>query len=268
VAYHDVETANQGGQYRTSDGVDVETTSDTGGGYNVGWTQANEWLEYTVNVATAGNYTLTERVASGATTGSFRVEFNGVDKTGTISTPNTGGWQTYQNLSQTVSLSAGTQIMRIYFIGNDTNLNYVTLATAGGTTNLALGKSIAENGHTQTYAATNANDGNTTTYYEGAGFPSQLTVDLASAQTVSSVKIKLNPATAWGARTQTITILGSTDNVNFTTLKASAVYSFDPATGNVVTISFTSTSIRYVRVIITTNSGATAGQVAEFEIYQ
>ncbi len=267
VAYHDNETANQGGQYRTTEGVDIEATTDTGGGFNVGWTAANEWLEYTVNVATAGNYTLTERVASGSATGSFRVEFNGVDKTGAVAVPNTGGWQTWQTLSQTVSLSAGTQVMRIYFLGNDTNLNYVNFATSGGGGNLALGKAIAENGHTQVYVATNANDGNTATYWEGAGFTSLLTVDLGSAQSISSIKIKL-PA-GWGARTQTLSVLGSTDNVNFTTtLKASAVYSFDPATGNVVTITFTSTSTRYVRLSITANSGATAGQVAEFEIYQ
>jgi hypothetical protein len=51
-------------------------------------------------------------------------------------------------------------------------------------------------------------------------------------------------------------------------LKVSATYTLDPATGNVVTITFTSTSVRYVRLSITANSGATAGQVAEFEIYQ
>jgi len=133
VAYHDLETANQGGQYRPTEGVDIETTSDTGGGFNVGWTRTNEWIEYTVNVASAGNYTLVERVASGATTGQFRVEFNGVDKTGVVSVPNTGGWQTYQNLSQTVSLSAGVQVMRIFFTGNDTNLNYFTLTSGGAT---------------------------------------------------------------------------------------------------------------------------------------
>ena len=38
VAYHDTEKANQGNQYRPADGVDIEKTSDTGGGYNIGWT--------------------------------------------------------------------------------------------------------------------------------------------------------------------------------------------------------------------------------------
>ena len=55
VAYHDSDAGNKGGQYR-SDGVDIESTTDTGGGYNVGWVAAGEWLEYTVNVAVAGSY--------------------------------------------------------------------------------------------------------------------------------------------------------------------------------------------------------------------
>src|SRR5262249_48005314 len=49
--------------YRSTD-VDIETTSDTGGGYDVGWIAAREWLNYTVNVATAGTYTIDARVAS------------------------------------------------------------------------------------------------------------------------------------------------------------------------------------------------------------
>src|SRR4029079_14056714 len=41
VAYRDNSAANSGGQYRTSD-VDIEVTSDTNGGYDVGWTAAGE----------------------------------------------------------------------------------------------------------------------------------------------------------------------------------------------------------------------------------
>jgi hypothetical protein len=47
VAYHDTDTANNGGQFRT-DSVDIESTSDTGGGYNVGWTRTAEWIEYEI----------------------------------------------------------------------------------------------------------------------------------------------------------------------------------------------------------------------------
>ena len=48
---------NAGGAYRPTD-VDIETTADTGGGYNLGWVAAGEWLKYTVNVTAAGNYNL------------------------------------------------------------------------------------------------------------------------------------------------------------------------------------------------------------------
>src|SRR5262245_56268462 len=53
VAYHDNSPGNSGGQYRSGD-VDIEASSE--GGYDVGWTSAGEWLNYTVNVGWAGNY--------------------------------------------------------------------------------------------------------------------------------------------------------------------------------------------------------------------
>src|SRR6266568_1281928 len=73
IAYHDVDTTNNGGQYRTSEGVDIETTSDTGGGYNVGWTAAGEWMKYTVNVASSGKYNFDFREASNVTGGLFHL---------------------------------------------------------------------------------------------------------------------------------------------------------------------------------------------------
>ena len=98
VAYRDNSAGNSGGQYRASD-VDIEVTSDTGGGYDIGWVAAGEWLNYTVNVAAAGTYDITLRVASAGAGGTFHLEVNGVNKTGTLSVPNTGGWQTWKTLS-------------------------------------------------------------------------------------------------------------------------------------------------------------------------
>jgi len=53
-AYHDTDATNDGGAYRLTEGVDIEPTGDSGGGYDVGWTHGGEWMKYTVNVATAG----------------------------------------------------------------------------------------------------------------------------------------------------------------------------------------------------------------------
>ena len=140
--------------------------------------------------------------------------------------------------------------------------------TPGPGSNLAQGKSIVDNGHTGGFVATNANDGNTSTYWEGSGYPNLLTVDLGSATTVGSVRVKVNPNPVWAARTQNIEVLESTDNSTFNILVAAADYNFDPATGNQVTIEFTQLSTRYIRLSFTSNSEASNGQAAEFEVYE
>jgi hypothetical protein len=127
IAYHDTGTTNQGGQYRPAEGVDIEVCGDTGGGYNIGYVAAGEWLEYTVNVSGTGTYTIEARVAATATGKFFHIEFNGVDKTGNITVPNTGGWQNWTTVSATATLSAGIQVMRFAPGTADFNLNYIRL---------------------------------------------------------------------------------------------------------------------------------------------
>jgi len=127
VAYHDNDTGNNGDQYRTLEGVDIENCSDTGAGYNTGWTNPNEWMEYTVDVAAAGQYSIEARVASDSSGGSFHIEFYGVDKTGNITVPATGGWQSWTTVSATVTLSAGTQVMRFVSGSSGYNLNYFNI---------------------------------------------------------------------------------------------------------------------------------------------
>jgi Carbohydrate binding module (family 6) len=118
VAYHDTTSGNSGGVYR-SNNVDVQATTDSGGGYTLAWTKAGEWLNYTVNVTTAGTYSLDLRVASNGAGGTFHVEVNGVNKTGTLTVPNTGGWQIFQTITKTgVTLAAGVQTIRVVMDGN------------------------------------------------------------------------------------------------------------------------------------------------------
>ena len=136
VAYHDSDSGNNGGQYR-SDGVDIEATTDTGGGYNVGWINPGEWVEYTVNVGTAGTYTFETRVASASTGGTLHIEFGGVNKTGAMSFSATGGWQTWTTVTKTgVSLSAGQQVMRISMDSGNFNVNWVNITSGGISGNL------------------------------------------------------------------------------------------------------------------------------------
>jgi endoglucanase Acf2 len=134
AAYHDTTANNEGGAYRPTEGVDIEGCTDVGGGFNVGWTQPTERMEYTVNVATAGDYTLTSRVAGGGGTGAFRIEVDGDNKSGTISVPNTGGWQEWRDIETPVTLAEGEQVIRVVIEAGDVNINYYEF-TLGGTTN-------------------------------------------------------------------------------------------------------------------------------------
>lgn len=124
VAYSDSHPSNVGGAYR-GDAVDIQATSDAGGGYNVGWIDTGEWLEYTVEVARTGVYDLDLRVASGASGGALRILLDGVDATGTVTIPGTGGWQQWQTVSvPSVSLTEGQHVVRIAVDAGGFNLNW------------------------------------------------------------------------------------------------------------------------------------------------
>jgi hypothetical protein len=134
-------------------------------------------------------------------------------------------------------------------------------------TDLALSKPITASGVTQTFVAANANDGNVTTYWEGPGFPSTLTVDLGANAVLSQVVLKLNPDPVWGTRTQTVQVLGRDQaGTAFSNISSAATYTFNPASANTVTIPVSATAAG-VQLRFTSNSGAPGGQVAEFQVF-
>lgn len=127
VAYNDNAALNSGGAYRTSEGVDIQTTTDTGGGYNIGWMVAGEWLEYTTYVNDPGRYALRLRVASPNAGNSVQARFGGVDKTGTWTFAGTGGNQVWTTISKTVDLIPGQQVLRLHVVTSGFNLNWIEL---------------------------------------------------------------------------------------------------------------------------------------------
>ena len=88
------------------------------------------------------------------------------------------------------------------------------------------------------YAASNAVDGNTSTYWEGTNgaWPTTFTVNLGASKALGSIVLDLPPSAAWNTRTQTLSVLGSADGSSYSTLVGSATYTFNPSTGNTVTI--------------------------------
>ena len=109
--YWDEGMTNEGGEYRPDQGVDIEVASE--GGYNVGWIREGEWLEYTVDVDCAGPYAFGARVASQSTGGTFHMEIDGVDATGSIIIPSTGGWQSWTTVTALMNFdSPGEHLVR------------------------------------------------------------------------------------------------------------------------------------------------------------
>lgn len=133
VGYNDTTSGNAGGLYR-SDDVDIQACSDASSGpvcYNVGWTDLGEWLAYDVEIASAGFYTFTVRYATPSNGRSVRFELNGVDVTGAIALPNTGGYQVWSSVtSAPVELPAGQHTLRLVLISGNTNLNFFETTAA------------------------------------------------------------------------------------------------------------------------------------------
>ncbi len=131
VAYHDNEAFNLGVPFRSEEGVDIEASNDIGGGYNIGWIEDGEWVEFTVDVPEDGLYTLVPYVASVPGGGSLHIEFNGIDVTGNVSVPVTGGWQFWEEvIIPDVFLSAGQQIMHVEFHFGQFNLNWIDIRSS------------------------------------------------------------------------------------------------------------------------------------------
>ncbi|WP_420706208.1 discoidin domain-containing protein [Streptomyces sp. 351MFTsu5.1] len=136
--------------------------------------------------------------------------------------------------------------------------------------NLAKGRPATATGSQDVYTPGKAVDGDPNSYWESANnaFPQSWTVDLGASQTVRRLVLKLPPSSAWGARTQTVTVLGSTDGTGWSTVVGAQGYRFDPATGNTASVSLPAgTTLRYLRLSVSANTGWPAGQFSEVEAY-
>ena len=131
VAYNVTSVNGTANSYR-SDGVDLEACTDTGCGDDIGWTAAGQWFKYTVNVATAGTYTVSLRLASpsGVTDGLHIASSSGANLSGNINVPATGGWQTWTTVTATVTLPAGQQTLTIDQDNGGWNLHQLTFASS------------------------------------------------------------------------------------------------------------------------------------------
>lgn len=106
--------------------VATEDTIDDGGGQNVGWIDAGDFLQYTVNIPADGTYNIIYRVASSGGSDGFETSLGGtIIDTQTVS--DTGGWQNWTSQTASVDLVAGEQTLRLDFVGGAINFNWIKI---------------------------------------------------------------------------------------------------------------------------------------------
>ena len=126
-------TLIQAENYSSMSGVQTEPTTDTGGGLNVGYADTGDWMAYNnINFPTSGTYVIEYRVASAVNGARLSCDLNaGTIQLGAINVPNTGGWQNWQTISQTVTVNAGTYNFGIYIQSSGVNLNWFRITKSG-----------------------------------------------------------------------------------------------------------------------------------------
>ncbi len=119
---------NNGWSFR-NDGVDIESSNDAdpgSNGYNVGWTEDNEWLQYTAYVDSGAAYTVKFRYAISGSGSKIRLQVNDADVTGSISLPSTGGFQTWNTITiNDVILYDGQQRIKVIFDEGGANFSSI-----------------------------------------------------------------------------------------------------------------------------------------------
>jgi beta-glucosidase len=127
---HTVPGTIEAEQFSAMYGIQTETSTDsgggTGGGINIGYTDAGDWLEYSIDVQTAGTYTIEYRVASWGGSNGFTTLIDG-SQINQQSVPDTGDWQSWTTTNAAVNLQAGPQTLRINAIGDAWNMNWIRL---------------------------------------------------------------------------------------------------------------------------------------------
>ena len=118
----------QAENYFANNGVQTEATTDTGGGQNVGWIDANDWMAYSnITIPTTGTYTIEYRVAS-PSGGRLSADLNGGGiLLGEAAIPATGGWQNWTTVTQTVNINAGTYNFGVFAKTGGWNINWIRI---------------------------------------------------------------------------------------------------------------------------------------------
>lgn len=122
--------------YIAMSGVAKETTTDTGGGQNVGYIDTGDWMDYAVTVQTAGTYAVQFRVAGWNPAAQLQLKI-GSTVLATVAVPTTANGQAFATVTATATLPAGSQTLRVAITGGGFNFNWMDFARTGARSALA-----------------------------------------------------------------------------------------------------------------------------------
>ena len=111
-------------------GMLAEATTDAGGGEDMAYIDAGDYLKFNVNFPAPGSYNVEYRVASGGAGGTVSCDLNGgAIQLGSTAVPGTGGWQNWTTVSKIVTVpAAGTYDFGVYAQTGGYNLNWVRIS--------------------------------------------------------------------------------------------------------------------------------------------
>lgn len=120
--------------YTAMQGIVLENASDIGGGKNIGYFDAGDWLNYEkteLTIPTTGSYKITYRVANRDAGGVMLLKNLATGAViDTISIPKTGGWQTWVDVERTVTLQQGAAKLQLYAQVGGFNVNWFKIESA------------------------------------------------------------------------------------------------------------------------------------------
>ncbi len=123
MSYHDSDAKNEGGLYREDDGVDIVKAGE---GLAIGYTQTGEWLEFTVDVKTAGDYLFRANVASGLEGSGFKLYMDGKAVTDAVEVPKGADWDTYGTVDGKIgAVTAGKHVLKVEITGAYVNIDWI-----------------------------------------------------------------------------------------------------------------------------------------------
>ncbi|NII28806.1 carbohydrate-binding protein [Pseudoflavitalea sp. X16] len=119
----------QAENYSNMQGIQTEACTDAGGGQNVGWIDATDWMAYyNINFPVSGTYKVEYRVASLNGGGTLSLDLNaGTIQLGALAVPSTGGWQNWTTITHNVYINAGTYNVGVYAQAGGWNLNWLRI---------------------------------------------------------------------------------------------------------------------------------------------